>query len=190
MKQIIHSSSYSLSHLTSRVFLIGFLLIALSACDKTPTSTPASPANKTASETAAEFSLPSITDDKQIKLSDYKGKLVLLNFWASWCPPCRAEIPGFINIQKEYKDKGFTIIGLAIEDKQGSLEYAEDIGINYPIAYGTKKVHDVAGTYGNPNGGLPYTVLISPKQKILFTFSGFLSEEKLKGLLDKHLQKK
>ncbi|MEE9444913.1 MAG: TlpA disulfide reductase family protein [Cocleimonas sp.] len=170
------------THFISQFFLIGFAFVALSACDKTST-------NAAINKVAPEFSLPSVTDDKQIKLSDYKGKLVLLNFWASWCPPCRAEIPGFINIQKEYKDKGFTIIGLAIEDKQASLKYAKDIGINYPIAYGIEKVHDVAGEYGNPDGGLPYTVLIDQKQKILSVYSGFLSEDKLKKMLEKHLPK-
>jgi len=179
-----------LTHFLSQFFLIGFVLLALSACDKTPSSASTdSPANEQIGKVAPDFSLPSITDNKQIKLSDYKGKLVLLNFWASWCPPCRAEIPGFINIQKEYKDKGFTIIGLAIEDKQASLKYAEEIGINYPIGFGIEAAHNVAGAYGNPNGGLPYTVLISPDQKILSVYGGFLSEEKLKKMLIKHLPK-
>ncbi len=160
-------------------------LLALSACD----NNKATKSNDVVNKNASEFSLPSVLDDTKINLSDYKGKLVLLNFWASWCPPCRAEIPGFINIQKEYQDKNFTIIGLALEDKADALRYAKDIGINYPIAHGIETVHDVATAYGNPNGGLPYTVLISPEQKILSVFSGFLSEEKLKKMLEKHLSK-
>ena len=167
------------------LFIISLSLLTLSACDNNKTVSPKSTINKS----AAEFSLPSVLDETKIKLSDYKGKLILLNFWASWCPPCRAEIPGFINIQKEYKDKDFTIIGLALEDKADALRYAKDIGINYPIAYGIETVHDVATAYGNPNGGLPYTVLISPEQKISSVFSGFLSEEKLKKMLEKHLPK-
>ena len=73
-------------------------LLALSACD----NNKATKSNDVVNKNASEFSLPSVLDDTKINLSDYKGKLVLLNFWASWCPPCRAEIPGFINIQKEY----------------------------------------------------------------------------------------
>ncbi len=135
---------------------------------------------------APDFTLPSASGG-QVKLVDYKGKLVLLNFWASWCPPCRAEIPGFIKIQKEYKDKGFTILGAAIEDKEAVNKYIEEVGMNYPSAYGVEAVHNVAGAYGDPDGALPYSVLIGKDQKILMVFAGFLSEIKLKELIDKNL---
>ncbi len=135
---------------------------------------------------APAFTLASATEG-QIKLADYKGKLVLLNFWASWCPPCRAEIPGFIKIQEEYKDKGFTIIGAAIEDKEAVNLYMKEVGLNYPTAYGVEEVHKIAGAYGDPDGALPYSVLIGKDQKILAVFAGFLSEKKLKELIDKNL---
>ena len=82
-------------------------------------------------KTAPAFSLPSSTGVK-LALDDFQGKLILLNFWASWCPPCRAEIPGFIKTQNKYKDKPFTFIGVAIEDKTSVMEYAKEVGINYP----------------------------------------------------------
>lgn len=135
---------------------------------------------------APEFILSSATNG-DIKLSDYKGKLVLLNFWASWCPPCRAEIPGFIKIHKKYKNKGFTILGAAIEDKEAVNSYMKEIGMNYPTAYGVEEVHKTAGAYGDPDGALPYSVLISKDQKILNVFAGFLSETKLKKLIEKNL---
>ena len=135
---------------------------------------------------APDFSLPSLSGGK-ISLQDYRGKLVLLNFWASWCPPCRAEIPGFIKIQKAYQDKPFVIIGAALEDKRDAETFAKDIGINYPIAFGVEPVHDAASAYGDPDGALPYSVLISPDQKILAVYAGFLSEEKLTSLIKKHL---
>ena len=135
---------------------------------------------------ATDFTLPSATEG-EIKLSNYKGKLVLLNFWASWCPPCRAEIPGFIKIQEEYKDKGFTILGAAIEDKEAVNVYMKEVGLNYPTAYGIEEVHRIAGVYGDPDGALPYSVLISKDQKILEVFAGFLSETKLKKLIDTNL---
>ena len=135
---------------------------------------------------APNFSLPNIKGGV-VKLSDYKGKVVLLNFWASWCPPCRAEIPGFINIQKAYKDKAFSFIGVAVESKTDAANYAKEIGINYPVSFGLEKSLEVAGKYGNPDGGLPYSVLIDSNQKIVSVFSGFLSEDKLTEMLEKHL---
>lgn len=135
---------------------------------------------------APDFSLPNI-DGGVVSLSDYKGKLVLLNFWASWCPPCRAEIPGFIKIQKAYKDKGFTVIGAAAESKNDAANFAKEIGINYPVSFGLEKTLEVTAKYGNPDGGLPYSILIDSKQNILSVYSGFLSEDKLTEMLDKHL---
>jgi len=139
-----------------------------------------------AGKQAPEFTLPN-TKGGQLTLSDYKGKLVLLNFWASWCPPCRAEIPGFIKTQNTYKDKSFTFLGVAIEDKELADKFATEIGVNYPISYGLEDSLEVAGKYGNPDGGLPYSILISPEQKILSVHSGFLSEDKLKEIIEKNL---
>ncbi len=138
------------------------------------------------SKTAPAFILPALSGGK-ITLDDYKGKLVLLNFWASWCPPCRAEIPGFINTQNKYKDKPFSFVGIAIEDKDAVKKYSQEVGINYPTAYGVDESYKVAASYGNPDGGLPYSILISKDQKVLEVFSGFLSEGKLEELINKNL---
>ena len=138
------------------------------------------------SKTAPAFILPALSGGK-ITLNDYKGKLVLLNFWASWCPPCRAEIPGFISAQDKYRDKPFTLLGIAIEDKNEVMTYSQEVGINYPTAYGVDETFKVAAAYGNPDGGLPYSVLISKEQKVLEVFSGFLSEGKLEELINKNL---
>ena len=78
-------------------------------------------------------------------------------------------------------------MGAAIEDKEAVNKYIEEIGMNYPSAYGIEEVHKIAGAYGNPDGALPYSVLIGKDQKILMVFAGFLSEKKLKELIDKNL---
>lgn len=140
-------------------------------------------------KTAPSFTLAKLSGGK-LSLDEYKGKLVLLNFWASWCPPCRAEIPGFIEVQHQYKDSPFTILGVAIEDKEDVETYAKEVGINYPITFGTEAAYNVSGEYGNPDGALPYSVLISPEQKILSVFHGFLSDEKLIDLIQKNIPSK
>jgi thiol-disulfide isomerase/thioredoxin len=139
-----------------------------------------------AGKLAPDFDIPSLSGGS-IKLSDYKGKLVLLNFFASWCPPCRAEIPSFIKAQDKYKDKPFTFIGLAIEDKKAVERYVKQIGINYPVGYGIETTHATATAYGDPDGALPYSILISKDQKILAVYAGVIYEEKLFKLIEDNL---
>ena len=132
-----------------------------------------------------DFTLPSI-DGAQIKLSDYKGKLVLLNFWASWCPPCQKEIPGFIDVQEAFKDKPFTIIGVSLENKEETLEYVKKHQINYPVTYGEDDGFKIARlSYGMRV--IPLNVLISPDQKIIASYYE-LSESKLTNIINSHLK--
>jgi len=135
---------------------------------------------------APDFTLPTLTND-MLTLSDYQGKLVILNFWASWCPPCRTEIPGFIKTQKKYQSRNIAFIGVAIEAKEDVELYAKEVSFNYPITYGEEESYKVSGLYGNPDGLLPYTIVISPEQKILDVFNGFVSEETLEDVISKHL---
>ena len=90
---------------------------------------------------APEFSLKSV-DGKTVKLSDYKGKVVIIDFWATWCPPCRKGIPDLISIQNEFKDK-VVIIGISL-DREKTIKdvpgFVKNNGINYPVVYGDDKV--------------------------------------------------
>jgi len=146
---------------------------------------------------AAVFKLPAINeklDGKVIKLSDYKGKLVLINFWASWCGPCRAEIPTLTKLQETYKDKSFSVIGLAVENKKNAEKFLQGQKINYPNAYdadadekGANTVKEMLTKYGNPDGILPFSVLISPSQNILSFYPGILSETKMNRVIGRLL---
>ena len=158
--------------------------ISLSACEKEPTTALFNP--ETAGAIATDFTMPTI-DGKQLTLSDHKGKLILLNFWASWCPPCRFEIPDFIKLQKKYKDKNFTFIGIAMENLDDAKKYSEEVGINYPIVYENGAGRALSSAYGNSAGALPYSILISRDQKIIATYPGLLTPTRLSKAIEKHL---
>lgn len=110
-----------------------------------------------------DFKLKNL-EGKEVPLSSYKGKVVLLNFWATWCGPCKAEIPGFIELQEKYKDK-ITIIGYSVDDTaEMAKKYAEQMKMNYPILLGENR-DDVQDAYG-PIWGIPASFLISKDGKV------------------------
>ena len=151
---------------------------------------------------APAFELPTIfekQDGKVIKLSDYKGKLVLINFWASWCGPCRAEIPTLTKLQSTYKNRSFSVVGLAMESQKDAKAFLQGKEINYPNAYngeeGTKNIDkkesnsikELLADFGNPDGILPFSVLVSPRQDILSIYPGIISEKKMNRVLGRLL---
>ncbi len=109
--------------------------------------------------------------DESYSLSDFKGKMVILNFWATWCPPCKKEIPYFIELQEKYADKGLVILGVSM-DQGGWLvtkEFADEWQINYPVAMANR---DMMSKYGSPSS-IPTTFIITPKGKIGNQFVGY-----------------
>ncbi len=97
-------------------------------------------------ETAPDFTLDSL-DGKTVHLSDFRGKGVLLNFWATWCQPCKIEMPWFAELQKQYGPQGLQIVGVAMDDASPKEigEFAHDLGVNYPILVGKEAVGDAYG---------------------------------------------
>jgi peroxiredoxin len=116
------------------------------------------------SSPAPDFALESL-DGKTMHLSDFRGKAVLLNFWATWCGPCKIEMPWFVDFQKQYGSQGFQIVGVAMDDasKEDIAKFAKDMGVNYPILIGKEAVGDQYG--GVP--ALPETFLIGRDGKIV-----------------------
>ena len=112
---------------------------------------------------------------KSIRLSDYKGQVVLLNFWATWCNPCRIEIPWFIEFQRTYGSKGFTVIGVSLDEDGWTpvLPYIGKSGINYPIALGK---NDVVQAYGGLDS-LPTTLIIDRRGRVAATHLGLVSKQ-------------
>ena len=115
-------------------------------------------------------------DGAEVKLSDYAGKVILLDFWATWCAPCRIEIPGFIELLDQYEDQGLAILGISVDDPVSSLQlYAEELEMDYPILIGDGR-DDVKDSYG-PLYGFPTTFLINREGDICHQHTGFAPKE-------------
>jgi thiol-disulfide isomerase/thioredoxin len=111
----------------------------------------------------------------EVKLASFKGKVILLNFWATWCGPCRAEIPSLVELQKQYPNE-FVVLGFSVDDPVDKLKpYAKEFQINYPILVGLGR-EDVQEAYG-PLWGIPVSVIITPDGKIQKKHSGIASKE-------------
>jgi peroxiredoxin len=134
---------------------------------------------------APDFTLESL-DGKSMRLSDLRGKAVLLNFWATWCTPCKIEMPWFVEMQRQYGAQGLQIVGVAMDDasKEDIAKFAKDMGVNYPILIGKEAVGDEYG--GVP--ALPETFFIGRDGKIVDKILGLKGkgdiEEDIKRALD------
>jgi thiol-disulfide isomerase/thioredoxin len=106
------------------------------------------------------------TDGKKVSLSQFKGKVIILDFWATWCVPCKAEIPGFIELQKKYGEKGLQIIGLSVDDSQSvAKKYVTEMKMNYPVLLAEGK-EDILKAY-DPIPSIPVSIIIDRDGKIV-----------------------
>ncbi len=123
----------------------------------------------TQNRVAPDWRLTSL-DGKAIKLSDFKGKVVVLNFWATWCPPCRREIPDFVALQKQYADKGLVIIGVSLDEGGAAVvkPFVKKMGINYPVVMGDQKT---IAAYGGIQV-VPTTFIIDKTGKVAAQHEG------------------
>ena len=152
-----------------------------------PNYRPEASKNTLIDKPAPEFELNTI-DGKKIKLSDYRNKVVIVDFWATWCGPCRESIPDFVELNKQYKDKGVEIIGVSLDDNN-SVEsvkpFIKNFGINYTIAYGNQKI---VQDYGNINA-IPTMFIIDQQGNIAASHVGLVPknviEDEIKKLLNK-----
>ena len=135
----------------------------------------------------SDFELPDLAG-KPRRIMEWRGKLLLINFWATWCPPCREEIPLFIDFQERYAGRGFQVVGVAIDSLQDVMDYRDTLLINYPILIGEEKVMRLMQRYGNRVGTLPYSLLVAPDGRILHRKMGAYTRPELEKLLDPWLK--
>ena len=115
-------------------------------------------------------------EGKDVSLQSYKGKVILLDFWATWCGPCKVEIPHFIEFQQKYGPKGLQIVGVSVDDTVDKLApYVKDMGMNYPVLQGLG--HDAVQDAYGPILGIPVSVMISRDGKICATHTGLTSKD-------------
>ena len=106
-----------------------------------------------------DFVLPDL-EGKQRPISEWNGKVLLINFWATWCPPCKREIPDFIKVRELVGTDHFEVIGIAIDNPNAVKKFVESQAIPYPILHGETEASRISTAYGNSLGGLPYSVLV------------------------------
>ncbi len=158
-------------------FFAGIFLAEYIRSNKQVENSP--PALQTRSEDligkpSPDFSLMDVSGQLR-NVAEWQGKVLVINFWATWCPPCLEEIPHFINLQDKYGDQGLQFLGIALEDVDAVTSFANKLGINYPILLGEQEVIKLGVKLGNRIGGLPYTVILDRSGNINFIKVGPLS---------------
>jgi thiol-disulfide isomerase/thioredoxin len=131
---------------------------------------------------AADFLLPDL-DGKTRVLKEWQGKLVLLNFWATWCPPCREEIPLFVELQRRHGPAGLQIVGVAYDNPQAVRDFVHAGRLNYPQLLGGDQALALMASYGNRSGSLPFSALIGPDGQILARKIGAYRQHELEQLV-------
>jgi thiol-disulfide isomerase/thioredoxin len=127
-------------------------------------------------------SLPDLEGQPQ-SLSQWKGRLLVVNFWATWCAPCREEMPMFVEAQSAHGGKGLQFVGIAVDDAPKVRQFAKEIGLNYPALIGGYGAMELSKTMGNSVMALPFTVVVAPDGMIALTQLGPLRPAQLERLV-------
>jgi len=116
-------------------------------------------------------------------LEQWRGKVVVVNFWATWCAPCREEIPMLVKLQDKYRDRGLQLVGIAIDQADKVRPYAAEMGMNFPILLGSADGIELTRELGNKAGVLPFTVVLGRDGRIAAREVGALKEPRIEPLL-------
>ena len=122
-------------------------------------------------------------DGKTQPLSAWRGKTLVVNFWATWCGPCREEMPEFVKAQSEFAAKGLQFVGIAIDRRAPVEKFAKELAINYPVLLGDVAWLEAVKTMGNPQGVLPFTIVISPNNEVMLRRVGKLKYSEVAAIL-------
>ncbi len=146
-----------------------------------------SPTEQTNPSPLPEFNLPDVKGN-QHNISEWQGKIRIINFWATWCPPCIKEIPEFIALQEQYATKGVQFIGIAIDDQESVEKYLASTKINYPILIGEVNGIALAHQLGNVVDAVPFTLIVNQQGQIIHRQPGEFSREQIMAIIKPLLQ--
>jgi thiol-disulfide isomerase/thioredoxin len=126
-------------------------------------------------------------DGKSANSENWRGKVLVVNFWASWCPPCVEEMPALDKIAQEYATKNVLIVGIGIDSPSNIREFLEKTPVSYPIVIGGLEGSNLSKQMGNTQGALPFTVIINSKGKSIYSKLGKIREEELRKVINSEL---
>jgi peroxiredoxin len=128
------------------------------------------------------LSLPD-TSGRQQSLSQWRGKVVVVNFWATWCAPCREEMPEFVRAQREFGPRGLQLVGIAVDEPEKVVQFANELGLNYPALIGGYGAIELSKTLGNQLSALPFTIVIDRTGAVARTQLGPFKADKLRAII-------
>lgn len=132
-----------------------------------------------------EFFAANLPDENGVvqALRQYKGKIIVLNFWATWCPPCREEMPELSQLHQEYQSKNVVVLGVAIDEQGLVKEFTQSTPVSYPLFAAENEGMALGSNLGNDKGVLPYTVIINTDGSVVKTYFGRISKSLLETTL-------
>lgn len=169
-------------------FALYRLVIEPAAHEPSPTmpSAPTTPIEKPAVrtvDTLPQFSLRD-RDGQLVSIHSWPNKSLIVNFWATWCAPCRREIPLLAATQRQRAQEGFQLVGIAVDERENALKYADEIQLDYPLLIGEQDGLDALAAFGVESAAFPITAFTDRQGRIVAVYPGELTEEKLGVVLD------
>lgn len=143
---------------------------------------PAAEATEVTLDHLPDFRLPDL-EGRMHQASEWEGRILVLNFWAAWCPPCREETPLFVELAEQYAPRNVRFVGIAIDDPEPVADFVETYGVEYLTLMGNMDAITLSRRLGNRYEGLPYTVIVGPNREIIARFQGGVSRDQLEPAL-------